>query len=410
MKLYYFTASYPFGLGELWKSNELNILIGHFEEIIVIPYSYEGNFYAPKELPPGVKILGPLFEDASFSYNIIGGLIRVIFSRFRGKFWKEFVKKKVYRSRAIFTSWLYASLNVIRLMDNLIVKEIISSLDKSTVLYFFWGKGSAEFLPFIDTSRCLTSFVRMHRYDLFESVNDNYIPYRRPLLENVDTIAPSSEAGKIHLQELYPDLKSKIKLFRLGTVGNGKKCRASVDNVFRIVSCSYLSPVKRVSIMIESLQYLDFPVLWRHVGDGKERIEMDQLIEKYGLKNKFIIEGMIDSRELLDFYTSNTFDLFVNVSASEGVPMSIMEAFSVAIPVMGTCVGGIGEIVDDTVGKILPPDITPLGLAGELEKYYYLPPSIKEKKREMAYKKSKDQCDAVTLAGELVVALKSFAS
>ena len=32
LKLYYFTDSYPFGLGETWKFNELNILKNHFNE------------------------------------------------------------------------------------------------------------------------------------------------------------------------------------------------------------------------------------------------------------------------------------------------------------------------------------------------------------------------------------------
>lgn len=407
MKLYYFTASYPFGLGELWKSNELEILVNHFEEVVVVPYSYDGNFDSPKILPAGVKLLGPLFKESSFTLKKGSGLKKVLSSRFRKSFMKEFLAKKVYLSRSRFISWLYASLNVLRLMNNEIVREIEKNLDKNTILYFFWGKGSAEFLPFINTSRCFQTFVRMHRYDLFETVNNNYIPYRRPLLENIDIVAPSSEAGRAHIEALYPDLNYKNKLFRLGTIGNGKKSESSGDGIFRVVSCSYLSAVKRVELMIESLRYIEFPILWRHVGDGNLRKEIDELIKKYKLTSKFIIEGFIDSRELLDFYTSNSFDLFVNVSASEGVPMSIMESLSVAIPVMATRVGGIGELVDDEVGKILPPDLSGQELASAISAYYYLPEVEKQKRRQSAYKKSKEQCDAVKLTNELVIALKS---
>jgi colanic acid/amylovoran biosynthesis glycosyltransferase len=407
MKLIYFTASYPYGLGEQWKANELRELVNHFEEITVVPYSYDGNFENPKTLPAGVQGEKPLFRESAFAFSKINGLIKIWKSRYRRSFIKEFRYKKVYRSKAHFVSWIYASLNVIRLMDHPTIQRISQSMDRQTILYFFWGKGAAEFLPFVDTSRCFKTFVRMHRYDLFETVNNNYIPYRRALIENIDILAPSSEAGKIHLQELYPDLAGKIRLFRLGTIGNGKASRSSTDKILRVVSCSYLSPVKRVGIMIESLRYVDFPVLWRHVGDGKQREEMDQLIEKYGLRDKFIIEGMIDTGKLLDFYTSNSFDLFVNVSASEGVPMSIMESLSVSIPVMATDVGGIGELVDETVGKLLPADLSPHMLASNLNAYYLLPDEVKEQKRKAAFIRSKEQCDAIQLAKDLARTLKS---
>jgi colanic acid/amylovoran biosynthesis glycosyltransferase len=410
MKLIYFTASYPFGLGELWKANELEVLANEFDEIIVIPYSHDGNFDSPKKLPDRVKLLGPLFKGASFSYKRWEGIKKILLSRFRKPFLKEFFTRKAFQSRSRFVSWLTASLNALRLMNHPVIKQITGSLDKDTILYFFWGKGAAEFLPFIDTSRCFKTFVRMHRYDLFETVNGNYIPYRRSLLENIDIVAPSSEAGRAHLQELYPDLNYKNKLFRLGTIGNGKQTKSSSDGIFRVVSCSYLSKVKRVGLMVESLQYINFPILWRHVGDGSERGEIDDLIRKYKLEDKFIIEGFIDTRKLLDFYTSNEFDLFVNVSASEGVPMSIMEALSVSIPVMATGVGGNGELVDDAVGKILSPNPTARDLASALSDYYHLPASVKEQKRQMANAKSREQCDAVRLAKELAIVLKSDVS
>jgi len=407
MKLYYFTASYPYGIGELWKSNELEILVNQFDEIIVIPFSYDGNFNSPKPLPVGVKLSGPLFRESSFSFKYPAGIRKVLSSRFRKAFFEEFIVKKVYKSRAKFSSWLYSSLQVIRLMENEIVREVEKNLNKDTILYFFWGKGSAEFLPFIHTKRCFKTFVRMHRYDLFETVNNNYIPYRSLLLGSIDTVAPSSEAGRAHIQMLYPDLNFKNKLFRLGTIGNGKQSRSSDDGILRVVSCSYLSPVKRVELMVDSLRHIDFPIVWRHVGDGNMRKEIEELIQKYRLTDKFIIEGFIDSRKLLDFYTANTFDLFVNVSASEGVPMSIMESLSVAIPVMGTKVGGIAEIVDEEVGKILPPDVTGTQLASAISEFYYLSESEKQRKRERAYARAKEQCDAVKLTNELAAFLKT---
>jgi len=60
--LYYFTASYPWGMGETWKRNELRRLVPHFERVVVVPYSYAGNTTAPKKLPDGVTATPPLFN------------------------------------------------------------------------------------------------------------------------------------------------------------------------------------------------------------------------------------------------------------------------------------------------------------------------------------------------------------
>ena len=47
-------------------------------------------------------------------------------------------------------------------------------------------------------------------------------------------------------------------------------------------------------------------------------------------------------------------DLFLNVSESEGIPVSIMEAISAGIPVIATDVGGTSEIVNDSFGTLIP--------------------------------------------------------
>jgi glycosyltransferase involved in cell wall biosynthesis len=47
----------------------------------------------------------------------------------------------------------------------------------------------------------------------------------------------------------------------------------------------------------------------------------------------------------------------VNLSSSEGVPLSIMEALAMGVPVVATAAGGTGEMVDDSVGALLPVEV-----------------------------------------------------
>lgn len=405
MKLLYFTNSYPFGIGEQWKANELKELVHHFESITVIPFCYDGNFDNPKPLPPGVDLKRPLFEDWNIQLRK-SDIVRVIFSSFSIAFFREFFDRRVYTNKKRVVSWILGCLNVIRLMKHPVIRTVLAEADRSTVLYFYWGKGACEVLPFANTATFHKTFVRMHRHDLFEYENRNYIPFRAELLNAAHVVAPSSLAGKKHLEELYPQKGCKVKLIRCGTIGNGKLAKPSADNILRVVSCSFLSPVKRVHLMIESLQYIEFPIIWYHAGDGPLRKELEELAGRLNVSDRFIFKGMMDSRTVLDFYTSNQIDLFVNTSASEGVPFSIMEAFSVGIPVMATDVGGTGEIVDEMTGKLLSPDISGKELALALKEYYYKSAEDKERFRTEVFNRYKEQWDAQKLARELACILK----
>ena len=69
----------------------------------------------------------------------------------------------------------------------------------------------------------------------------------------------------------------------------------------------------------------------------------------------------------MDFYRQNHIDLFINTSRSEGVPVSIMEAFSFGVPAIATDVGGTGEIVDNSVGKLLDVNVSPQEIANAIK-------------------------------------------
>ena len=56
------------------------------------------------------------------------------------------------------------------------------------------------------------------------------------------------------------------------------------------------------------------------------------------------------------YYASHAVDAFINVSASEGLPVSIMETQSFGTPVIPTSVGGTPELVTQQNGWLLPCD------------------------------------------------------
>ncbi|MCB0101170.1 MAG: glycosyltransferase, partial [Anaerolineales bacterium] len=65
-------------------------------------------------------------------------------------------------------------------------------------------------------------------------------------------------------------------------------------------------------------------------------------------------------------YITHPVDVFVNVSSTEGTPVSIMEAISCGIPVTATAVGGNVEIVQERNGFLLAENPTPDEIADAL--------------------------------------------
>jgi glycosyltransferase involved in cell wall biosynthesis len=66
------------------------------------------------------------------------------------------------------------------------------------------------------------------------------------------------------------------------------------------------------------------------------------------------LAGHVDNSNVLNFYKENYVNLFINLSESEGLPVSMMEAISYGIPIIACKVCGIPEIViNEKTGLLL---------------------------------------------------------
>lgn len=121
-----------------------------------------------------------------------------------------------------------------------------------------------------------------------------------------------------------------------------------------LVSCSNLVPVKRIDKIIGMLRYLQsFNVTWVHYGDGPLMNWIENEIKTLPDNIKVDLKGNVPNKVLMEEYKNNYFDLFINLSDSEGIPVSIMEAMSFGIPCLATAVGGTLEIVKNAYNGFL---------------------------------------------------------
>jgi glycosyltransferase involved in cell wall biosynthesis len=79
------------------------------------------------------------------------------------------------------------------------------------------------------------------------------------------------------------------------------------------------------------------------VGDGPERPAIQALVEELGLTEQVRFLGLRKDVERL----LRAADLFLLTSISEGIPLTVIEAMALGLPVVSTRVGGVPEVVED---------------------------------------------------------------
>ena len=86
-------------------------------------------------------------------------------------------------------------------------------------------------------------------------------------------------------------------------------------------------------------------IKWLHFGDGPEYNKILTICKKFDNNIKYELKGHLKNIEYLEFLNNNKVDLFISTSLFEGLPVSMMEAISNGIPILGCDVYGVKEIV-----------------------------------------------------------------
>jgi colanic acid/amylovoran biosynthesis glycosyltransferase len=129
-----------------------------------------------------------------------------------------------------------------------------------------------------------------------------------------------------------------------------------------------LAVVKGLPILLESLSFLKQvhpEILLTVVGDGADRVHLEQLAHQLGLSANVKFVGYQSQAEVRRYMQQT--DVFVMSSFAEGVPVVLMEAMAAGIPVVATQIAGVSELVEDNVSGYLVPPGDAFYLAESLE-------------------------------------------
>lgn len=365
-KLYLFTNAFPYGKAEKpFVAPELDVLVQKYDMTIVSHASREEveEREWTSKIPPGVSVLR--YEQPS-RLALYGRALSFFFSPI---VWKElgdlcrdgFSWGRLRESWAVFA---HAASKRRFYQDAGIFDDIESSL-----YYTFWFNDQNLALSMEKEKKSNLKLVsRIHGYDLYnERCAAGRQPFQRYKKRQTDRMIFLTRAAKKYFEKHFGSLdqKDKCAIVALGTKPASRLPQRSDSQPLTVVSCSSLTPVKRVELIAEAMARLNpLPLRWVHFGDGENR---DDLLAYCDVHNVVLDwRGHVENAEIYAYYRDNYVDAFITTSASEGSPVSIQEALSFGIPIIGTDVGGISDQIDGN-GILLPSDSTAVEVAKALE-------------------------------------------
>ena len=408
------TSHFPFGTGESFLESELPCLERNFDRITIIAQDSTGEETRIIDKSIRVCRFNPSTTFAGFlamPLLMLSNLRLIIKTakdeiRFRHK-----IDETLCLRRLLFL--LRKTIKAIQLRDFIRDNIPRGNPADSTVFYSYWLKTGAHAIAMLDYHGIIR-ITRAHGSDLYEErTPTGYLPLMRFLSERLDSIFFISENGRSYFRNKLRTEGPGLKVSYLGTF---RPCEASCtgeDGDFVIVSCSNMIALKRIDLIIKALSLVTTSekIKWIHFGEGVLKDELTDLATRSLSDSENIswhFMGFIPNNELLRFYSSNRVDLFINTSASEGIPVSIIEAQSFGIPVIATDVGGVREIVRSGTGSLLDPDFTPAELADIIEQYITMDRDKTGEIRKNAFENWKMNFNAEDNYGNFIESINSI--
>lgn len=378
--IYIFTHSYPYARrGEVFLNGEMRAVqaMGLADRVRFVPLCREKG--VPVSACPAVGaepfLLG--LSDGVSRWKSLWRSVRIGMGMvFQPSFWRmpadfnrnlSFLTNLKQGIRYFYAAWAYADW----------VRRHCRLLKPGDVIYSYWAHYNVLGMALAKRKGWLPAGVRCisrgHRYDIYDETVGRYFPYRRFSLAVLDGLYPCSAHGTAFLRRRFPEMADKIQTAFLGVwpVGTDDEARIQAltppSNIYRIVSCSLVSPVKRLPLLLRALAEFstqlpaDVVLEWHHFGGGAglSALQAEAAAKASGYPRlKTVWHGQTDNAELRETYLNTYFHVFVNVSESEGLPVSFMEALAAGIPVLATDAGGSGELVRLGGGCPLPKDFT----------------------------------------------------
>ena len=330
---------------------EIDALSKSFKSIYILPIKDEGWEY---HFPNNVIVDRTLACPPKWSDKFKLIWKREVWTRLFGDMFRKNGDSRLNRIRKSIAYSIYVKYHEKKLRRFIALNELNVA---DTVYYTFWFEFVTSALCNIEGLKVVT---RAHGHDLYENGLGYISPsWRRRDLKVLKECYAISDLGTSYLRNRYKGFESKVHTRYLGS--RGPLPRNNENDGFKGITffcCSRLSPEKGVLrqadfIKAFAVRNRSTKVRWILVGDGPERMELDKRLQNMPSNLKVELTGALPNDKVHQMLSTRNIDFFVLTSYTEGLPISICEAFSYGIPVIATSVGGVPEIVSEKNGLLL---------------------------------------------------------
>jgi len=323
---------------------------------------------------------------------------------FAPELWREFFR--------LVRNWKFTPRNCIKLILftirgqrlHLLLEKLLHTRDLSqTELYAFWMSREAYAAALSKRKHGSLRFLaRGHAFDIDQERNPlNPYLMKHFIAAWADGVYMISRySAEQYLRYMSGQaVETKMHIASLGSAGEPmEECKEPplfATGTLRVVSCATISEIKRIPLWIDTLSLWKGTRLhWLHLGGGPDeeavRVYAGQKLTAHQWVS-YTIAGRVSHEDVLKTYEEQAFDLFVNTSRLEGVPVSIMEALRAGIPVLAPQVGGIPEIVDEEVGLLFKPEGGAASVWQALHEFVALPRDKMMEMRNNAQKRWRER-------------------
>lgn len=145
--------------------------------------------------------------------------------------------------------------------------------------------------------------------------------------------------------------------------------QARRDGPLRLVTVGRLHSIKAYPLLVEACAELSSRGIdWTldMIGDGPDRPAIESAVRRLGVESRVRLVGPVPAEELRARLASS--EILIISSFMEGVPVVLMEAMAMGMPVLSTAVGGVPELVSDGVSGVLVAPGSSARLADGLER------------------------------------------
>lgn len=351
-KLYLVTKEFPFGEGEKsFVKPEYPYLRERFDVTIIVTELPDEilNRHRSKESEENVLVV-------SCKRNILGRICSYL--RFLGEksFYTEIfyiIKERKFIWRRTMRALMFGA--AAETFYYRIKKLTAINGQTQAVFYFYWYDYKCFGLTMHkDKYPGIRIVARTHGYDLYDE-RELYGRqfFKMQMDKRLERIIFAAEYAKAYyLGRYHKQDNEKYSLHRLGVAD---KCissdsrKAEYTNNFLLVSCSNVIPLKRVSLIIEGLAGLDRNIEWIHIGAGEQLEALKQKAKRLLSPKKNInykLMGALPNESVIQLYREKYVGCFITVTSTEGgAPVSVQEALSFGVPVIGTAIGELPQMI-----------------------------------------------------------------